>query len=351
MSDLFNALNEIKSEMGINPDYMREKISKAIFAVCKNTYGIEPIIEFDSGSGELIVEVSKIVSEKVEDEMIQISLEDALKISSDAKLGDSIVAPVDTKQFGRIAAQTVRNVVRQGLRDGERELITKKLMCYEKEVVSAQIVRIDRSNGLVRLKIGESETSLPKHDVEYVGIGNREEGDFIKVYVVRIETYGSMPVPIVSRSCPELVSKLFESEIPEINQGIVSIKSIAREAGMRTKIAVHSNNPDVDPVGACIGDKGNRINSIVDELDGEKIDIIRYSDIAEDYISEAISPAKVLDIQVDKESSNMQNECSVTVPDNQLSLAIGIKGQNVRLASRLTGWKINLRPESGYYGE
>lgn len=349
MSDIFGALKEINSEIGIDLEYIKEKIAKAISAVCKNTYGIDVLVEFNSESGEVIVKTNKTVCEKIEDEMIQISLENALKINPEVKIGDSIEARIDTKKFDRVAAQTVRNVIRQGIRDGEKELVAKKLRCYEKELVSAEIIRIDQENSSAILKIGESETTISKHDFKF--IGNRSEGEFIKVYVLRIETDGLMPIPIVSRSCPELVCKLFESEVPEIKEGIVSIKSVSREAGSRTKIAVSSNNNDVDPVGACIGDHSSRIRAVIFELNGEKIDVIKYSEDPAEYISAAISPATAISVQVDDESDNIQNECCVTVPDNQLSLAIGLKGQNVRLASRLTGWKINLRPESGYYGE
>lgn len=349
MSDLFSALNEINSEIGIDLEYIKEKIVKAISAVCKNTYGIDTSVEFDSKSGGIIVKAKKTVCEKVEDDMLQISLENALKINPEAKIGDSVEAIIDTKKFDRVAAQTVKNVIRQGIIDGKKELVAKKLSCYEKELVSAEIIQINNKNSSVVLKIGESETTLSKHDFNF--IGEKSEGEFIKVYVLRIETDSVMPIPIVSRSCPELVCKLFESEVPEIKEGIVSIKSIAREAGSRTKISVSSNNPDVDPVGACIGDHGSRIRSVMFELNGEKIDVIKYSEDPVKYISSAISPASAISVQVDSEADNTQNECCVTVPDNQLSLAIGLKGQNVRLASRLTGWKINLRPESGYYGE
>ena len=348
MSDLFSALGELQSDIGINAEYIKESIIKAVSSVCKNTYGIEDAyVGFDK-SGELVVKVNKLICETVDDPMLQISLDDALKIDPNAKIGDHLQDRIDTKEFGRIAAQTVRTVVRQGIRDGEKELVISKLRCYEKELVSAKIVRFDVKKEFIILKIGESETSLPKNDLKLVW--PRKEGDFIKVYVSRIEVDGPTPIPIVSRSCPELVCKLFENEVPEIKNGIVTIDSIAREAGMRSKIAVSSTNPEVDPVGSCIGAHGSRIQSVVDELNGEKIDVIRYSDDPVDYISAAIAPAKVLSIQVDSESDNTKNECLVTVPESQLSLAIGSKGQNVRLASRLTGWKINLKSEDGQYG-
>ena len=214
MSDIFGALKEIHSEVGIDLEYIKEKIIKAITAVCKNTYGIDVSVKFDSESGEIIVKTNKIVCEKVEDDMIQISLEDALKTNPEVKIGDSIEAEIDTKKFDRVAAQTVKNVVRQGIRDGEKELISQKLRCYEKELVSAEIIKIDYENGSAILKIGESETTLSRHDFRF--IGDRKEGEFIKVYVLYIRTDGLTPIPIVSRSCSELVCKLFESEIPDL---------------------------------------------------------------------------------------------------------------------------------------
>lgn len=350
MSELFEALSAINSEVGINPEYMKEKIVQAITSVLKNSYGIDnPVVDFDSKSGKLVVKVNKTVCECVDDDVIQISLEDATAIDPSAKIGDIIEASVDTTKFGRVATQTVRSVVRQGMRDGEKAVVAKKLKCYEGELVSAKIVRMNLKAENVILKIGESETLLPKKDIKF--IWPRKEGDFIKVYVSRIDTDGRYPVPVVSRSCPELVTKLFENEVPEIQDGTVTIKSISREPGMRTKIAVESSDDFLDPVGACIGNHGSRIKEIVDELNGEKIDVIKYSDDPIEYITAALSPAKVLSIQVDSGDNNIQNECSVSVPDNQLSLAIGLKGQNVKLAAKLTGWRINIKPESGFYGD
>lgn len=350
MSDLFDALGAINSEVGIDPEYMKERIVQAITSVMKNGYGIDdPVVEFDNESGDLILKVNKIVSDVVDDDFTQISLEDALKIDSSAQIGNTVLSRIDTKKFGRIAAQTVRTVVRQGLRDGEKDLVTKKLKCYEKELVSAKIIRMNAETETVLLKIGECETLLPNKDFKLVW--PRKEGDFLKVYVSNIVTDGYYPVPIVSRSCSELVSKLFENEVPEIQDGLVVIKSVARDPGVRCKIAVASTDPGFkEPVGACIGVHGSRIKQVVDELNGEKIDVINYSEDPVEFITAALAPAKVLGVQVDSDSSNISNDCSVSVPDNQLSLAIGVKGQNVKLAARLTGWKINLKPESGFYG-
>lgn len=350
-NDISLALGEIKDEMGIDSDFVKERIKKAICAVCRNTYGVEePFVEFED-SGGLVVKIPKLVSENPKDET-EVSLSEAIEVDPDAKIGDTILVQIDTKQFGRISAQTARSVIRQGIRDGEKEIIVKKLKCYENEVVSAQIVRM-KSDGSMILKIGNSETVLSRVESQYVY--DKAEGDFIKVYIKRIESDGISPIPIVSRSSAELVRKLFEIEIPEIAQKIVSIESIAREPGVRTKMAVKSADPDVDAVGACIGDRGARIKSVVEEISGEsgkeKIDVIRYSEDPIEFIKASIAPAKVIDINVVSTDDKFQNECTVTVPDGQLSLAIGIRGQNVKLASRLTGWKLNLRPESGFYGE
>ena len=350
MSELFNALKEINTEVGIDFDYMKDKIIQAISSVLKNSYGIhDPYVNFEEASGDLTVKVNKTVCESVDDDIIQISLHDALDIDPDAKLGDSILADVDTRKFGRIAAQTVRSVIRQGVRDGEKAIVTQKLKCYEKEMVSAKIIRMSLEKELVILKIGESETSLPKKDIKYVW--PKKEGDFIKVYVSHIQTDGRYPVPIVSRSCPELISALFANEVPEIKEELISIKHVAREPGVRSKIAVESNDPAIDPVGTCIGPNGCRIKPIIEELGGEKIDVLRYREDPIEFIKAALSPASVVSVTVDSDANTSHNECTVTVPDDQLSLAIGVKGQNVKLAARLTGWKINLKPESGFYGE
>ncbi len=349
--DISLALGEIKDEMGISSEFVKDRIKKAISAVCRNTYGVEdPFVEFED-SGGLVVKIPKLVSEEPSSES-EISISEAVEVDPEAKVGDTVLVQIDTKQFGRISAQTARSVIRQGIRDGEKEIIVKKLKCYENEVVSAQIIKI-KNDGSMILKIGDSETVLSRIESQYVY--DKFEGDFIKVYVKRIESDGVSPIPIVSRSSAELVRKLFEIEVPEISQNIVSIEAIAREPGVRTKMAVKSSDPDVDAVGACIGDRGTRIKSVIEEIGGksgkEKIDVIRYYEDPSAFIEASIAPARVIDINVVSTDDKFQNECTVTVPDDQLSLAIGIRGQNVKLASRLTGWKLNLRPESGFYGE
>jgi N utilization substance protein A len=214
------------------------------------------------------------------------------------------------------------------------------------ELVTATVERIDSKSGVATIRIGKSVASLPK--AEQLGYDNLKEGDLIKVYIADVKESERGPHAVISRTHPELVKRLFEQEVPEIFDGVVQIKSVSREAGSRTKMAVTSTNPDVDAIGACIGAKGARVNSIVEELGGEKIDIIEYSDDPEKYISAALSPATVCKVEiVDEETKS----CRATVPDGQLSLAIGNKGQNARLAARLTGWRIDIRPESGFYGE
>ena len=214
------------------------------------------------------------------------------------------------------------------------------------ELVSGLVERIDPRTGAISLKIGKAEAVLPKN--EQIGGENVKEGDYIKVYVVDVRETEKGPKAIISRTHPDLVKRMFETEVPEIYDGTVEIKAVSREAGSRTKLAVMSHNPDVDAVGACIGARGSRVSEIVDELGGEKIDIVEYSEEPEKFIAAALSPATVLSVETAEDGSR---SCKVTVPDNQLSLAIGNKGQNARLAAKLTGWKIDIKPESGFYGE
>ena len=255
-------------------------------------------------------------------------------------------SPWDTKEFGRIAAQTARNIIRQGIRDGERGQVMQEFQSRHQELVSALVERIDPRSGAATLRIGKAEAVLPKS--EQVGDEELKEGDHVKVYVVDVKETEKGPRAVISRTHPDLVKRLFETEVPEIYDGTVEIKSVSREAGSRTKLAVYSRDPDVDAVGACIGPRGARVGSVVNELGGEKIDIVEYSDDPCKFIASALSPADVLGVEVDPDG---QRSCRVTVPDNQLSLAIGNKGQNARLAAKLTGWKIDIRPESGFYGE
>ena len=325
--ELFEALRMFEKEKDIPMDYMIQQIEKAIVIACKNYYGgnenvvfkIEP--EKNSFDVRLVKKV--VENDELWDPDFEIELDDAQKISKRKKVevGDDVEIPLDPKQLGRIAVASARNVIRQGIRAGEKGQSLLEFQSKLGEIATATVERIDPVKGIATIRIGKSEAMLPKN--EQVGCENLREGDHVKVYVADVKDNERGPHAIISRTHPGFVRRLFEQEVPEIYDGVVEIKSVSREAGSRTKMAVISNNPDVDAIGACIGPKGARVNSIVAELGGEKIDII------------------------DPETKS----CKATVPDGQLSLAIGNKGQNARLAARLTGWRIDIRPESGFYGE
>lgn len=347
MSEIFEALHLLEKERGIPVDFMLEKIRKAILTACKNSYGNDDaIINIDDQTDVFEVLLRKTVVEDVEDPGREISVEKAREIMKDAVVGDEVSIRLDTKQFGRIAAQTARNIIRQGIRDGERGQMMQEFQSKHQELVSALVERIDPRTGAATLMIGKAEAMLPKS--EQVGDEELKEGDYVKVYVVDVRETEKGPRAMISRTHPDLVKRLFETEVPEIYDGVVEIKAVSREAGSRTKLAVLSHNPDVDAVGACIGARGARVSNIVNELGGEKIDIVEYSDDVAKFIASALSPANVLSVEPAADGSR---SCRVTVPDNQLSLAIGNKGQNARLAAKLTGWKIDIKPESGFYGE
>lgn len=347
-SEIFDALRTLEKERGISMDFMLEKINKAIVTACKNGYdgNEDVIVNIDEAEGIFQVELLKTVVDEVYLPGKEISLEDARKINKKANIGDQVKIILDTKDFGRIAAQTARNIIRQGIKDGEKNQIAQEFQSKQNQIVSALIERIDEKTGAFTLRIGKAESTLPKG--EQIGTENVKEGDHIKVYVSEVKIMDKGPKIMISRSHPNFVRKLFESEIPEISDGTVEIKSVSREAGSRSKIAVFSNNPNVDAVGSCIGSHGSRLNSIIEELGGEKIDLIEYSDEPEKYVAAALAPANVIKVEFDPE---VPGACRATVPDNQLSLSIGNRGQNVRLAAKLTGYKIDIRPESGFYGE
>ena len=345
--ELFLALNLLEKEKGIPVDFMVDKIKKAIATACKNNYGNEDVdVEVDAATGRFDVFLKKEVREEVENPSREILLDAAREIDPLAEVGGFVGIRLDTKQFGRVAAQTARNIIRQGIRDSERGQMMQEFQSKHQELVSGLVERIDPKTGAISLKIGKAEAALPKN--EQIGGENVREGDHIKVYVVDVRETEKGPKAIISRTHPDLVKRMFETEVPEIYDGTVEIKGVSREAGSRTKLAVMSHNPDVDAVGACIGARGSRVSEIVEELGGEKIDIVEYSDDPQKYIAAALSPATVLKVETAEDGSR---SCKVTVPDNQLSLAIGNKGQNARLAAKLTGWKIDIKPESGFYGE
>ena len=346
-SELFEALNLLEKERGIDVEFMVDKISKAILTACKNSYDNEDArVEVNTEKGEFEVYLRKVAAEEVLEPGREISLEQARVINPGAAVGDVVEIQLNTKEFGRIAAQTARNMIRQGIRDGERGQMLQEFQSKQQEIVSALVERIDPRTGAASLRIGKAEAVLPRS--EQVGNEVLREGDHIKIYVVDVKETERGPRVMLSRTHPDLVKRLFETEVPEIYDGTVEIKAVSREAGSRTKLAVLSRNADVDPVGACIGARGARVSNIVNELGGEKIDIIEYSEDPAAFIAAALSPADVLSVTVTDEENRA---CRVTVPDGQLSLAIGNKGQNARLAAKLTGWKIDIKPKSGFYGE
>ncbi len=346
--ELFASLQLLEKEKGIPMDYMLEQIERAIKVACKNSYGGNENVVFkiNPEKNTFDVKLTKTVVEEVEDPNFEISLEEVRKKRKKIEVGDEYDVPLDPKQLGRIAVQTARSVIRQGIRDGEKGQMLREFKSRLGELVTAVVERVDPVNGMATIRIGKAVATLPKS--EQVGDRVLKDGDSIKVLVADIKDNERGPRAMISRTNPELVKRLFEQEVPEIYDGVVEIKAIAREAGSRTKMAVISNDENIDAIGSCIGTRGDRVNEIVEELGGEKIDIIEYSDEPEKYIAAALSPATVLKVDIIDESAK---SCKVTVPDGQLSLAIGNKGQNARLAARLTGWKIDIRPESGFYGE
>ena len=275
------------------------------------------------------------------------SLEEAKAISPRYQLGDTVNFPVETKKFGRIAAQAAKQVIIQGIREAERGIIYDEFNSKEHEILTGVVTRVEPRNGNVYIRISSNSefTEAVLTTNEQVPTEELYEGDRIKVYIVEVRNSTKGPQVLISRTHPGLVKRLFELEVPEIYDGTVEIRSIAREAGNRTKMAVYSNEPDVDPIGACVGPKGGRVASIVDELGGEKIDIIKYSEDPEEYIAAALSPSEVISVTMMEDGRS----CRVVVPDSQLSLAIGKEGQNARLAAKLTGYKIDIKPESEAY--
>ena len=341
-AELFKALDLIEAEKGIPADYMLEKIEAALLAAVKRAYGnsdnAEVIINREKNEIKLIQK--KLVVEEVTDPVLEISLEEAHDtVNKRLKLGSEAKVELKTKEFGRIAAQNAKQVIIHGIRDGERGLLYQEFNSKESEIITTTVNRVE-PNGNAILDIGKSQAMLIKN--EQIPGEELNPGDFVKIYVVEVRNAQRGPQILISRTHPGLVKRLFELEVPEIFDGSVEVKAIAREAGSRTKIAVWSQDENVDPVGACIGSRGARITKICEELKNEKVDVIRYSENSEDYIASALSPAKILSVAADDEAKT----CIVVVSDDQLSLAIGKEGQNARLAAKLTGYKIDIKPLS-----
>lgn len=351
-NEFFEALSMLEHERGITAEYLIEKIKAAIVIAVKKNYEVEDdhvMVEIDPNTGKFNVALIQdvVADEDWYDEHSEIGITEAQHIRKSYQVGDRVVTPLKTKDFGRIAAQTAKHVIRQGLREGERNLQCSEMQSRAHELIAATVVSIDPERGNVVLDLGKGGSAvLPRN--EQVPGETFTEGQTVQVYVVDVLATDRGPRVTISRTHPGLVKRMFELEVPEIYDGTVEVKAIAREAGARTKLAVWSKNPDVDPVGACIGARGVRVEKIVQELNGEKIDVIRWSEDITEFISAALSPAKVVKVEL---LPGETKSCRVTVPDHQLSLAIGNKGQNVRLCAHLTGYNIDIRPESGYYGE
>ena len=338
--DLRDALDVLEKEKNISKDTLLEAIEQSLIQACKNHFGkadnIKVIMDKETCDYTLIQE--KTVVEEVEDKVEQISLADAKMIDPSYEIGDIVQIPVESKSFGRIATQNAKNLILQKIREEERKVVYDQYFEKEKDIVTGVVQRYIGKN--VSVNLGKADAILTEN--EQVKGEKFEPTERIKLYVVEVKNTTKGPKILVSRTHPELVKRLFEAEVTEVRDGIVEIKSIAREAGSRTKIAVWSNDPDVDPVGACVGMNGARVGAVVNELRGEKIDIINWSDNPAILIENALSPAKVISVMADPD----ERTASVIVPDYQLSLAIGKEGQNARLAARLTGYKIDIKNET-----
>lgn len=339
-AELLLALEQLEKERGINKETLIEALEQALISAYKRNFGSAQNVEvnIDRVTGEIRVYVLKTIVEEVTDPASEISIDQAKRFGADFEVGDIVEVEVTPRKFGRIAAQTAKQVVMQRIREAERGIIYDEFANKEEDIVSGVISRFDRKNVIIDL--GRVEAIMPPS--EQIPGEKYNVHDRIKVYVINVKKTNKNPQIFVSRTHPGLVKRLLELEVPEIADGTVEIKTIAREAGSRTKIAIASKNEDVDPVGACVGQRGSRIRAIVDELRGEMIDVIKWSSNAEEYIAASLSPAKVLQVDVDEENKVAR----VVVPDFQLSLAIGKEGQNARLAAKLTGWKIDIKSES-----
>ena len=346
-AEFFEAIEDIEKEKGIPRSYMYDKIRQAMLAAFRRDNpecedNVEIALEEDKKRIEMYV--IKTVVDEVEDPSHEINLEAAKKINRRAKLGDVVNVPVETKKFGRIAAQAAKQIITQGIREAERGIIYEEFTSKEHEILTGVVSHIEPRNGSVSIRISSNSefTEAMLSANERIKTEVLKEGDRIKVYVVEVRNSTRGPQVLISRTHPGLVKRLFELEVPEIFDGTVEIKSIAREAGSRTKMAVWSEDPNVDAIGACVGPRGGRVASIVNELGGEKIDIVNYSESPEEYIAAALSPSEVVSVTMLEDGKS----CRVVVPDSQLSLAIGKEGQNARLAAKLTGYKIDIKPVS-----
>lgn len=339
-SELLDALERIEKEKGISREVIIEAIEAALISAYRRNFNQAQNVRVDINleSGVMKVYARKEVVEDVFDPRLEISLEEAQRINPNYQIGDIVEIEVTPRDFGRIAAQTAKQVVMQRVREAERGVIYAEFADREEDIMTGIVQRVDSK--FIYVDLGKIEAILPAH--EQMANEKYKPHDRIKVYITKVEKTTKGPQIYVSRTHPGLLKRLFELEVPEIYDGTVEIKAVAREAGDRSKISVHSDNPEVDPVGACVGPKGARVQAVVNELKGEKIDIVKWSPDPVEYVANALSPSKVLDVIVNEE----EKSTTVIVPDYQLSLAIGKRGQNARLAAKLTGWKIDIKSES-----
>ncbi len=341
--ELILALEELEKEKGIKKEYLLESIETALVTAYKRNFdALENVkIVMDKQTGATHVYSIKEVMESANDDALEISLEDARKINRDLKVGDTVDIEIVPKDFGRIAAQTAKQVIIQKLREAERDIIFTEFNDRKGEIVSGIIQKADKN--IVVMDLGRLEGVMPPK--EQIPTENYSVNDKIKGYVLDVERgEKGAPQVIVSRSHPDFVRKLLEFEIPEIYEGLIEIKSVSRDPGYRSKVAVYSQNPDIDPVGSCVGQRGIRIQNVINELNGEKIDVIEWDSDPATFISASLLPAKILAVDIKEEEKFAQ----VIVPDDQLSLAIGKAGQNVRLAAKLTNWKIDIKSETQF---
>ncbi|HIX25249.1 MAG TPA: transcription termination factor NusA [Candidatus Lachnoclostridium avicola] len=342
--ELLEALEQVEKEKNISKETLLEAIENSLLTACKNHFGKADNVKvtINPDTGDFAVYAEKEVVEKMDpeenDPLLQISLAEAKMMDPKCQVGDIVHVPIKSKEFGRIATQNAKNVILQKIREEERKVLYKEYFSMEKEVMTGTVTRFLGRN--ISINLGRVDAIL--NESEQVKGEELHPTDRIKVYILEVKDTPKGPRVSVSRTHPDLVKRLFEEEVAEVKDGIVEIKAIAREAGSRTKIAVASNDPNVDPVGACVGVNGARVNSIVNELKGEKIDIINWDDNPAYLIENALSPAKVICVVADED----EKEAQVIVPDYQLSLAIGKEGQNARLAARLTGYKIDIKSET-----
>jgi N utilization substance protein A len=335
-------IEQVSREKGVSREVLIKALEEAVRAAARKKYGPDYDLEvtYNDELGEIEVFEFKEVVDEVTSEHLHVSLDEAHKMDSGAEIGDSLGIKMDTEAFGRIAAQSAKQVIMQRIKEAERDLVLDDFKNRRGEIINGIVQRFDR--GAIIVNLGRTEAELPAK--EQVPKESYKQGDRIRAYILDVKQFSRGPQIILSRTHPNFVSALFENEVPEISEGIVQLVQVAREPGSRSKIAVMSKDPDVDPVGACVGMKGTRVQAVVQELRGEKIDIVTWDPDPAKFIVNALSPAEIVRVIVDESSHSME----VVVPDDQLSLAIGKRGQNVRLASRLTGWRLDVVSETNY---